>query len=28
MPPLVGLVVDPNHQVRCWVRAANESVGA
>ena len=28
MPPLVGLAVDPNHQVRCWVRAADESVSA
>jgi len=28
MPPLVGLAVDPNHHVRCWVRAADESVGA
>jgi peptide/nickel transport system ATP-binding protein len=25
MPPLVRLAVDPNHQVRCWVRAADES---
>ena len=28
MPPLVRLAVDPNHQVRCWVRAAGESVSA
>ena len=28
MPPLVGLAVNPNHQVRCWVRAADESVSA
>jgi peptide/nickel transport system ATP-binding protein len=28
MPPLVALGGDPDHQVRCWVRAADESARA